>query len=323
MLVIVFVLSLLIISCRIPGLDKAQTMLTELPAIVTEVAQEIPDIETLLPEDVEDLISTPIPLKPPAMEPSGDIIHLWAAVATASSEYGSTNWSANMALGKPDTFECGDQMTAWASQESNTEEWLELGYAVPLYVTEIVIHQSFNPTQITKVELIEPNGSHHEVYSSDPTDKRTNCPYQTIISWENPLNYPVESVRITIDQSVLGMGWAEIDAVQLSGIQVENLYAEDSSNKDQMDDDLPIPPGATIMIQTSDTVSYEISMPPGDLMDFYHQEFKAMGLKENELLTVLFDGGFSMVFEGSDKGDTIVQASDMGNGKVIVVLRHE
>jgi hypothetical protein len=228
-----------------------------------------------------------------------------------------------MALGEPDTFECGDQVTAWASQESDTEEWLELGYAVPLYVTGIVIHQSYNPTQVTKIELIEPNGSIHEVYSGDPVDKGSNCPYKTVLSWENPLNYPVEAVRITVDQSVLGIGWAEIDAVQLSGIPVENLYADDTSDDRTYNDDLPTPPGSKILIEANDTISFETSLALVEIMAFYRQEFKDLGLIENKLLTVEFEGGFSMVFDGSGKGETVVQATDMGEGKVIVVLRHQ
>ena len=323
LLLILLALSLAAIGCRIPGVEKAKTMLTELPALATEMVAEMPDIETMIPGEMEESISTKLPEPPSATGSSDDIIHLWAAVATASSAYGSTSWSADMALGEPDTFECGDQVTAWAAQDSDTEEWLELGYAVPLYVTEIVIHQSYNPTQITKVELIEPNGSTHEVYSGDPVDKGSSCPYKTVISWENPLNYPVEAVRITVDQSVLGLGWAEIDAVHLSGIQVENLYAEDDSDNPSSDDDLPIPPSSKILITAEDTISFETSMTLDEIMAFYRQEFKDMGLKENKLLTIEFEGGFSMVFDGSQEGETVVQATDMGEGKVIVVLRHE
>ena len=286
-LLIIIVLGLAIISCRIPGIDKAKTILTGLPAIATEMATKMPDMETLTPEQtIMPLITTFPELLPKASS--------------------------------------GDQVTAWASQSNTTEEWLELGYAVPLYVTEITIYQSYNPTQITKVELIEPNGTAHEVFSDVPQDKGENCPYKTVISWENPLNYPTENVRISVDQSVLGLGWAEIDAVELTGIQVENLYADDGgAGSISRNDDLPVPPGAVIILSTIDSINYNISMSLDEVMQYYRQEFAKIGLKENTTLTVEFKGGFSMVFDDPKKGKTVLQATELASGKVVVTIRHE
>ena len=323
-LLILLVLGIVIMSCRLPNLNKAKTMLTELPAIVTQMASTIPDLETLIPKETPKPIITTLPELPPGSASSGDIIHLWAASATASSSYGESDWSADQALMAPDTTECGDKVTAWAPQSSNSQEWLELGYAVPINATEVVIYQTYNPIQITKVELIEPNGTAHQIYTDVPRDESGNCPYKTTISWNNPLNYPTEKVRITVDQSVLGLGWAEIDAVQLSGIQVENLYP-DGSNSGSIsgNDDFPVPPGAEIITKSKDTITLSTTMKLAELKEYYQEEFTKMGLTEDKQLTVEFTGGFSIVFEGTNTGNSVIQATETGDGKVIVVITHE
>ncbi len=260
---------------------------------------------------------------PTVASASSDVIRLWAASATASSSYGSTDWSADQALGAPNTNSCGDHITAWASKNNDTVEWLELGYAVPLYVKELIVYQSYNPVQIINIELIEPNGSAHSVYTGTPREITSGCPHKLILSWENPQNYPTENVRITVDQTVLGLGWAEIDAVQLSGIQVLDLYANDDPATGDLDDDLPVPPGAEIILSVEETVTYNTNMSLEALQAFYRENLTKKGYKENKLLSLDFKGGFSMVFDGSAKGQTIIQASEIGDGKVVVVIRHE
>lgn len=317
---IVAVISLAGLSCGLPGLEEAKTMLTELPALTTQMAPSMSDIQTLLPDDPSAPIKTLIPKKQAGV-PEGDLITLWAASATASSSYGSINWSADQALMAPDTESCGDKVTAWASQSNSTVEWLELTYAVPIYLTRITIYETYNPGQIVNVEVIEPNGSAHSVYSATPLDLRDTCPHQTVISWDTPLNYPAEKVRVTVDQSVLGMGWAEIDAVEVQGIQVLNLYPGED-NSETPDDDMPIPAGASIITRSEELITYSTSMTPEEVMQFYRDKMSRLGFAENSGLTVEFAGSFSMVFNKPGSGDTIVQASGVG-GNVIVVIRHE
>ncbi|MBA4419687.1 MAG: hypothetical protein C0391_00905 [Anaerolinea sp.] len=314
------IISLAVISCGLPGMEEAKTMLTELPALTTQMAPSMPDIETLLPDEMKDQIKTVFP-ESPVRVPEGDIITLWAASATASSSYGSVDWSADQALMAPDTEGCGDKVTAWASQASNTVEWLELSYAVPIYLTRITIYETYNPGQIVNVEVIEPNGSVHSVYSAAPVDLRDTCPHQIVVSWDTPLNYPAEKVRVTVYQSVLGIGWAEIDSVEVQGIQVLNLYPGED-NSDTPDDDMPISTDASIITRSKDIITYSTSMTPEEVMQFYRDEMSRAGFTENTRLTVEFAGGFSMVFNKPGSSDTIVQASGVG-GKVIVVIRHE
>jgi predicted aspartyl protease len=92
-------------------------------------------------------------------------------------------------------------------------DWLELSYATPVYATQVVIYQTYNPSQVVKVELIDAGGNAHEVYTAQPAEQ--TCPFTLTIS-VTKTDYKVSKIRITVDQTVLG-GWNEIDAVQLIG----------------------------------------------------------------------------------------------------------
>lgn len=153
--------------------------------------------------------------------PSGTqaTIAQWAIRTQASSEYGVDDWSAKQATGAPDTAECGDYVTAWASSGNDTVEWLEVYFEQPVYATELHIVQSYTPDQVVKVEFIAVNGNYTTVYTQQPQEVLTPCPY-TLSVRTSPTDFPVQGARLTIDQSQLGLGWNEIDAVQLVGIPV-------------------------------------------------------------------------------------------------------
>lgn len=146
----------------------------------------------------------------------GEPVLQWAVNAEASSQYTDTSWSAMQATGEPDTLECGDNSTAWASSSSIGVDWLELTFETAVYVQEIHIYQTYNPDQVVLVELRTPEGEYVSVYETIPlsiTDYA--CPYVLFI----PLDGSViaDGVRVTVDQSQLNVGWNEIDAVQLIG----------------------------------------------------------------------------------------------------------
>jgi hypothetical protein len=148
---------------------------------------------------------------------AGEEIEQWAFFATASSEYGDFDWAAIQATGEPDTFECGDIATAWASAGNSSVEWLELEYALPVRPSEVNIIQTHSPDQVVLVELIDTEGTYHEIYAGVPEDKSHECPYTLSIQVPKA-NYLATGVKITIDQSVIPATWNEIDAVELVGI---------------------------------------------------------------------------------------------------------
>ena len=140
-------------------------------------------------------------------------LNQWAIRAKASSQYGSQNWAAFQATGEPNTRQCGDQPTAWASKNPNSGiEWIELNYSYPVWVEEINIHETLNPGGVAKVEVKKADGTYSTVWEGyDPTRV---CPGTLKII----VNHPVMTgtIRVILDTTRVS-GWDEIDAIELVG----------------------------------------------------------------------------------------------------------
>ena len=140
----------------------------------------------------------------------------WAAGATASSEFADPEWAALQAIGEPDTLRCGDYQTAWATAGSDTTETLVLTYTQSVHVTAINIVQTFNPNQVVQVELVGAFNRTATVYEGAPVQIDQPCPFTLVIPVDRT-EARYSRLRITVDQSVLGLGWNQIDAVELVG----------------------------------------------------------------------------------------------------------
>lgn len=145
-------------------------------------------------------------------------ISQWASSASATSSYGVDGgaWSTDAVLGEPDVDpECRDDGKAWASKTKDEVAVLTLYYDQPVVPTEFDIYQTYNPGQISQIDLIDVDGTRHTMYQGDPAEA-DGCPVQGFLR-EIDLGVVVNGIEITVDQSVLGTGWAEIDAVALIG----------------------------------------------------------------------------------------------------------
>lgn len=143
-------------------------------------------------------------------------VRQWASDAEASSEFSVPEWAALQAIGAPDTPRCGDYQTAWATAGSDTVDTLEVSFPVSVHVTGINIIQSFNPNQIVLVELVGLFDRNITVFERQPIQVDQPCPFVLSIPVEKT-ERQFNRVRVTVDQSVLGMGWNQIDAVELIG----------------------------------------------------------------------------------------------------------
>jgi len=141
-------------------------------------------------------------------------ISQFATSSEASSHYSQTGDSALQALGPPDTAECGDLSSSWASRSSTGKDWLLLTYDQPVIPTRIVIYQTYHPGAVTLVELVDKAGDLITVCERAPVII-SQCYYLLEIPIINVYK-PVNSIRVTIDQSNHN-GWNGIDAVKLIG----------------------------------------------------------------------------------------------------------
>ncbi len=174
----------------------------------------------LIEPTVQAALDTPSPENAFIREevfPEPGVTYQWAERGSASSEFSSPEWSANQAAGRPDSPGCGDYQFSWASAASDSIDTLVVEFSNLVYPLEIVIYESFNPDQVVKVEVLDPErGGFYAVLQKNPIQMDRSCPYELIVPIKG-INFKTNAVRITVDQSQLGLGWNEIDAVQLVG----------------------------------------------------------------------------------------------------------
>lgn len=137
----------------------------------------------------------------------------WASKARASSQYSSSAWSAQQAIGEPNTSQCGDNNTAWApGSRGSGPEWLELTFDTPVYVTKLRVHETYNSGCIYKVEFVDVYEEKHTAWQGKDA---TTCPGWFEIKLAQT-RYLVKSVILHTQIE----GYEEIDAVELTGISI-------------------------------------------------------------------------------------------------------
>jgi hypothetical protein len=147
---------------------------------------------------------------------TGEILHQWASFVTATSSYDDPDWGPMQAAGPPDTFSCDDLPTAWSSLNHDGVEVLELQYDQPVLPLGVNIHQSFSPSQVEYVALVDIYQNTHVVYQQEPWIE-VECPYILEI-YGFVLEVPIDTVVIHVNQAALDYSWNQIDAVELVGL---------------------------------------------------------------------------------------------------------
>jgi hypothetical protein len=92
---------------------------------------------------------------------------------------------------------------------------LTVGFKIAVVPKLLKIRETYNVGQVTKVQVVDLAGVATDVYSAAPAVGPA-CPYVLKIPITG-VTAKVKTVRIFVDQSVLTIGWNEIDAVQLVG----------------------------------------------------------------------------------------------------------
>jgi len=160
---------------------------------------------------------TPVVVEPAAtatQPPVAGAMRQWAGGAVASSEYSTPEWSAQQATGAPNVTECDDDQNAWASENSDGVDWLEVSFATAVIPTGINIHETYSPGFINKVEVKDQKGMYRTVWEGMPGAVE-QCPRVMTIPVSG-VDVRVNAVRINLDQRN-GGNWNEIDAVELVG----------------------------------------------------------------------------------------------------------
>jgi hypothetical protein len=100
---------------------------------------------------------------------------------------------------------------------------------------------------------------------------------------------------------------------------------QSNENETAAESDFPMTIDAYHVLDVGDgSILYYTKLSQDDVMKFYRDEYASRAYTENELLTVVSDGVFSMVFEGDPSGKSVViQSVDLGDGSRTVAIRLE
>lgn len=87
------------------------------------------------------------------------------------------------------------------------------------------------------------------------------------------------------------------------------------------DSDFPMPADASNVMSIAGTTNFQTKLSLDEALQFYRDEYGRQGLTERDLLTVVSDGVFSMVFDGHPSGQAVViQGVDLGDGSVNISI---
>ena len=95
----------------------------------------------------------------------------WAfKVLEHSSQEGEKDYSAKQALGMPDVLPASGKSTnAWQPKLNRTEDYIKVGFSIPIIPKQILIAESYNPGYISKIYVYDITGKELLVASFEPS----------------------------------------------------------------------------------------------------------------------------------------------------------
>jgi outer membrane protein OmpA-like peptidoglycan-associated protein len=139
----------------------------------------------------------------------------WASkVLEFSSELTPVQYSARQVLGKPNVLPAGGQNpNAWVPDRPNRKEFLKLGFDQPMQVRQIAIAESYNPSALHRVSLIDENGQEYLVHTLNPQAIPLKGRMLNLFVERTP--YKVAAVKLEFDGAAVP-DYYGIDAVAIA-----------------------------------------------------------------------------------------------------------
>ena len=150
---------------------------------------------------------------------------LAAATAIGASHPRGPSWSPGQAAGPPDTTEHADSTSAWAPASQNGgREWLKVSFPKSVEISEINIHESYNPGAVARVVALLPNGRERTLWEGAASADSALIEHSIPV----PKGTRSDTIRIELDTSRVP-GWNEIDAVELVGSDGSRQWASSAT----------------------------------------------------------------------------------------------
>ena len=108
-------------------------------------------------------------------------------------------------------------------------------------------------------------------------------------------------------------------------ISTQAVMTQDSGGGNTSDIGFPMTADAYNITEIGDgSLLYYTKLSLEEVMAFYRAEYTSRGYTEREILTVVSEGVFSMVFDGDPSGKgVVIQSVDLGDGSRTVAIRLE
>jgi hypothetical protein len=128
-------------------------------------------------------------------------------------------------------------------------------------------------------------------------------------------------------QSVMGDRGSSAQPTNENELEATGAPGDDSSDGtgSDVESDFPMTADAYNVTDIGDgSLLFYTKLSAEEAMDFYRDAYTAKGYTEREILTVVSDGTFSMVFDGDPSGEAVViQSVDLGDGSRTIAIRLE
>jgi hypothetical protein len=136
----------------------------------------------------------------------------------------------------------------------------------------------------------------------------------------------MKDFRVMIAVAVLVL--ASVACQALTGVSESTPAAPPATSENNgesvVSSDFPMTADAYNVTEAGGSLIFYTKLSLQETMQFYRDEYTAKGYTEREILTVVSDGTFSMVFDGDPSGKAVViQSVDLGDGSRTVSIRLE
>ncbi|MCI0551127.1 MAG: hypothetical protein L0287_09245 [Anaerolineae bacterium] len=126
-------------------------------------------------------------------------------------------------------------------------------------------------------------------------------------------------------QALTGGGNEPVVTTEPGNSNPPAVATQDTGGGNTSDSGFPMTADAYNITEIGDgSLLYYTKLSLEEVMAFYRAEYTSKGYTERELLTVVSDGVFSMVFDGDPSGKgVVIQSVDLGDGSRTVAIRLE
>jgi outer membrane protein OmpA-like peptidoglycan-associated protein len=144
----------------------------------------------------------------------------WAArlvaVSSQKSE-GKEPFSPSQVLSTPNALPLGQiSNDAWIPRKEGPNEFIEVRFARSVAAQQVTIVENFNPGAITKVELVDTKGVHHEVYTNEKPGPLPEA-YRTLEVKFPAAEYRTLGVKVYMNTAKVE-GVNQIDAIGIADV---------------------------------------------------------------------------------------------------------